>query len=278
MGGHYLDYPLDTVQFIAKHIKHEKNLITNKPITRDKFINECLNEYHKIDDESRKKELRDAILINIWYLFPYVLSKYKLKGHIFDDTLQLMIVTTLKAIENYNPNLGFKFSSYISGYLKDAISTSLRNNMIVSCPTKIAKDQEILRLKTLLEDPIPKKNTSYTELNIDEDVTLTQIAKDIVNKNKPSGLIDQTAEDSLIKSEGVYYLHQAIEKPNLLTKKEKMVLILRFGLSGVPRLTLSQIASIFKQNGNRASKVWIFQIEQKAKAKIRRYFLRNNLI
>lgn len=272
----------DTVQFISKHIKFEGVELKHKAKDRDKLINICLSEYHTTDDESRKKELRDCILLNIWYLFPYVLSQYKLKGNIFEDTLQLMILTAMKAIENYNPSLGYKFSSYISGYLKDAISTSLRSNMVVKCPPAVAKTQEIFHLTPVVEDEENllkkrKKRDKYVELNIEEDITLTDISKDIVNKNKPTGLCEYTVEEQIIDNEYTELLRAAINKKGLLTNKERIVLVYRFGLSGVPRLTLSQVAGIFRQHGNRASKVWIFQIEQKAKAKLFRYFKRNNL-
>ena len=287
LTGAYLktkyNYVNDTVQFIAKHIESENLEIKLVPAERDLFIKECLIHYHNTQDEVKRKELRDNILMNVWYLFPYILSFCKLKNYIFEDALQLMILTTMKAIDNFRPHLGYKFSSYISGYLKDAISTSLKASMVVKCPNSVAKQQEIIRLQSLLSDTPEEEDhnllqSKYVELNIDEDITLTEVAKDIVCKNKPSSFNCTSVEEDIIYNEQSELLRKAIGRVGLLTRKERLVLIYRFGLSGVPRLTLSQVANIFKTNGDRASKVWIFQIEQKAKAKLKRYFKRNNLV
>lgn len=275
MGYKKLPNTSDSVQFIAQHLPHTGIPIKGDKKEREKFIQECLVEYHSEGTScERKKCLQDFILMNTWYLFPYILSFYNLKSNIFEDTLQLMILTTMKAIENFKPDLGFKFSSYISGYLKDAVSSSLKSNMVIKCPMSIAKTQEIYSL-SCTEKKDRNNKTSYMELNIDEDITLTEISRDIINKNKPTSLSSLSVEDNIINNEQSDLLRKAICTPGLLSRKERLVLVYRFGLSGVPRLTLSQVASIFRNNGERASKVWIFQIEQKAKAKLKRYFRRN---
>jgi len=50
------------------------------------------------------------------------------------------------------------------------------------------------------------------------------------------------------------------------------VLIYRFGVFGAPRLTLKQVAELFRAQKRRATKEWIHQLEQKAKEKVARYF------
>jgi len=276
----------DTVQFVSKHLGTSDIPVYSNARQRAWYISEWLKEYHSKDVEnSRKKYLRDCVVLNVWYLFPYVLSGQRFKSQVFDDTLQGLVLNVIKAIDNFDTTRGIKFTDYIKGYIKDAISSSFRGGMIVKVPATVRTPQ-IMYLKCsvpteeqqiVTEDPLPETETEAPQcknLNLDTDLTINDIKSDIVYKNLPDSLSDKNIETDLINKEYLQILRRAIATQGILTDKEKKVLNFRFGLTSDETKTLQQVADIFKADGGRATKERVFQIEAQAKKKIKLFFKR----
>ena len=269
----------DTVQFVSKHLGTSDIPVYSNARQRSWYISEWLKEYHSKDVENgRKKYLRDCVVLNVWYLFPYVLSGQRFKSQVFDDTLQGLVLNVIKAIDNFDTTRGIKFTDYIKGYIKDAISSSFRGGMIVKVPATVRTPQIMyLKCSVPAEEPAPIQEDPTPQcknLNLDTDLTINDIKSDIVYKNLPDSLSDKNIETDLINKEYLQILRRGIATPGVLTDKEKKVLNFRFGLTSDETKTLQQVADIFKADGGRATKERVFQIEAQAKKKIRLFFKR----
>ena len=279
----------DSVQYIAKHLEHSDLPIFTNSKVRDTHITEWLSAYHSVGVSSQtKKYYRDCIILNLWYLFPYVLAKHRFKTNVFDDILQNLVLIVMKAIDKFDTTRGTKFSSYISGYIQNAISSSIRSNMIVRLPA-VHRAPLVMYLRrnspqddpdpnididtqSDLEEEAPNTQTRCQSINLDSDITLHDIKTDIVKKNLPDGLSEKGTEECLIEKEYLQILRKAVSEEGVLTVKERLVLNFRYGLTSNETKTLDEIAAIFRANGARATKVWIYYIEERAKQKIREYF------
>ena len=315
VGGLYLgdtgrNAGMDSVRFVSRHIKSMSRS------ERQKTIRECLVEFHqKGTSEERRKELSDTIVLQTWYLFPYILSSKNFQAGVFEEAIQNMVVNTLKAIQNFNPNKGCKFATYLSGYLKDAISGSIRSTYIVNTPSNIHKEkmrelkkaaeEEGCTVSSIIlngaEDSIEEEEdreesfgykhedeeawtSTYRNpddlLEVTEDLrAITGVYLEEVDYTTASNFVDaETLEQVLYRNEVISLLECIMEYDgagvnehdyDVLNKKEKYVIMYRYGIFGRPRLTLEEVATMFQKMGWEGTKEWIFQIEKKAKNKLR---------
>ena len=325
---------VDSVQFVSKHI-------TSMPSSvREKLIKSCLDEFHQEDtSEERKKELSDTIVMQTWLLFPYILSRKHFQAGVFEEALQNMVISTMKAIDKFDVDRGSKFTSYITGYLKDALSISLKSTYVVVSPASVRRKQ----LEELCErekeallnqlDPSSEEMSEQTQTvgsssintgnggddethevnrksglgeissdfqnysgmyidemdysNISEYVNDAPIEGELYKRELTDLLVEvldvQSNQDDLrgMDEEDEYTRKKRIAKNkdeicNLLTYKEKLVIIYRYGFTRAAetaQLTLEEIATMFNANGWPASKAWIYQIEQRAKEKLKKYLI-----
>lgn len=118
-------------------------------------------------EEKTQKWLRDEIFFKVFFLLPYVVKKnYKIPGHLFNDAIQNMSLTVLVAIEMFDPTRGFKFTSYLAGYLKSAMTRTFKDTNVVSVPTglrKILREMQMSEGETRKRfSPTPAWNTTAT--------------------------------------------------------------------------------------------------------------------
>lgn len=281
--GAHRGAPVDAVQFISQGI--EMSGVPMYSGNRDKRIRakkiqEWLCEYHADGTPpARRKELKDRIVMNTWFLLPFILSSKRFPAALFEDALQNMVIEIIKAIDNFKPELGHKFTSYISGYLKNAVSLSARDNSVVRVPASARRTAQVqtTSLGKSHGDAGGCTITSgsgdvYDEENVGQDRALPRHTSVQGAEQEYAAQMGISAglEESVMHLEVMGLLEQALsEDASLLTKKERLVITYRFGIFGAPRLTLEDVAHIFHGQGWNATKEWIYQIEQKAKKKLR---------
>lgn len=177
----------NTLEFVTSYLGHSDIPIIHDKHMRDSQIMAWLQEYHAYpkDDvtastHERKKFLRDCVILNTFFLLPYVLSKKQLPINIFEDVIQTIIINLLRAIENYNPSTNSKFSSYITGYIKDGIKITLHKEQFIYMPLhkrfqkKIKKKDGSVCIKPPEQLPeVVSLNESTCELTSSLDFTET---------------------------------------------------------------------------------------------------------
>jgi DNA-directed RNA polymerase sigma subunit (sigma70/sigma32) len=260
--------PVDTVQFVSAHLEDEYQYDSARSAERDAKIIEWLTAYHTDASltEAERLDLRNRVIMNTWYLLPSILKKRNFPSTLFEDTLQNMVINLMTAIEKFDVTRGSKFSSYISGYMLDAISTSARDEAVVCQPASIRK-QSIQYLKAQQE--YGSEADAAAELGQAPEFTTRVNPDDCADL----GPYDADIEDRMHLKDMCIRLEVVLSNNcELLTDKERMVLAHRTGVFGAPKMTLDQVAEAFHAMGWRATKEWIFQLERRARAKVRLYF------
>lgn len=286
----------DTVKFISRYLSS-----SNIPIYfgefRDNAIRDWLLEYHSSDTPPERKIFcRDCILLNVYFLFPYLLrTHYTMRASLFEDALQNMVISVLTAIDRFDVSRGSKFTSYIPGYLKEAIEAALINDGVVRIPRHIRKETaealaQPLTEEDLLEDDSEASGDEEQDVQgcasaeSDTEEELTGSSKAAAWTMNPNG--DDVLEmeclnsgetpalDDLVDRRRVIQMLEFLLSPDctVLNEKEKVVITYRFGVFGTPKLTLTQVSDLFRSFGWNGTMEWVFQLQRKSLEKVRVFF------
>lgn len=197
------------------------------------------------------------------------------------DLIQEGIFGLLTALEKFNPSLGFKFSTYASWWIKQAMFKAIsEQSYAYNIPVyvqetlsrfkkakqeleqktqKEATKKEIAKKLNLTEEKIDTFLNAYTKaLSIESGILLTnnkELSLDEIIQDEK-----QNVEREVIDIELKTQIHNAL---NHLKEKEKTVLILRFGLENKDKKTLEEIGNTYG-----VTKECIRQIEKRALTKL----------
>lgn len=199
----------------------------------------------------------------------------------FDDLVQEGNMGLIRATKDFDPTLGFRFSTYAMHWIKQSISRAILNNSrtirlpvhILELQSKYKKAQNILRdtlgreanseeianylqvsvekineIETLIKEPI----SIHTSLNDEDDGTLEDLIADNNLENPDDKLDNEFLRDAL---------NSVLET---LDERECEIIIARYGLNKKRAKTLEEIGKEFGVTKER-----IRQIEQKALIKLR---------
>lgn len=205
----------------------------------------------------------------IWIAKQYV---YK-KRLSFLDLIQEGNFGLMKAVEKWNPELGYKFSTYATRWIRQSISRALVNKgKIIRYPVYVNDTlHRIFKYLDTFEQKLTNKQIAE-HFKITEDKVkfylecpraILGIDNILLNYPDDYNSID-TIESNLINNNGTKMLSKML---SLLSAKERDVIILRFGLNGEREKTLEEIGNQFGVTRER-----IRQIEARALNKLKQPF------
>ncbi len=225
---------------------------------------------------------RERMILSNLRLVVMIAKRYAGRGLPFPDLIEEGNLGLMKAVDRYDPEKGFRFSTYASWWIRQSIERAVINlGHMIRLPVHMR--EKVNRYLAAVEqtvaaglEPDPGEAARKAGLSVEDFESLSPLIASTISLDAPVGEMEEnTLKDVIGDPDAVSPLDvvsrreegQALEEAlAVLRPRERDVLYLRFGLSGEDPLTLEEIGQRLGVTRER-----VRQIEAVALAKMRAY-------
>jgi len=277
-----LDRPIDSLLVVEKRLKgidRKFNKVEEESGFAPDELLESLKEVNQ--GEWKAKQAKSELVEANLRLVVSIAKKYTNRGLQFLDLIQEGNIGLMKAVDKFEYQRGYKFSTYATWWIRQAITRAIADqartiripvHMIETINKLIRTSRQLVQ--EIGREPTPEEISERMELPLEKVRRVLKIAKEPISLETPIGEEEDSSLGDFIEDKGVVSPLEAVIKGNLsdqtskvlatLTPREERVLRMRFGIGEKSDHTLEEVGQDFAVTRER-----IRQIEAKALRKLR---------